>query len=181
MVVCTTLFIAVVAIQNMPSSVPESGSIWRAVSKHRCMETFMNKRCQRDTSTSSLDPIVYQGFFELTSSILVSSIIWLFDYNYNLSQPVVSKNGCNLNSKVLFSDWPRWNTGLYSWALWISPFRVLWLNLRRKRVMSYAYRTERDGVAMSKHNLKTTKEQRTFNNDLLWQLNFSSLLVPSKS
>lgn len=57
MLVCTTLFIAVVAIQNMPSSVPESGSVWRAVSKHRCMETFMNKRCQRDNSTSSLDPI----------------------------------------------------------------------------------------------------------------------------
>lgn len=32
---------------NMPSSAPESGSIWRAASKCKCLRTVSNKRCRR--------------------------------------------------------------------------------------------------------------------------------------
>lgn len=54
-----------ILFHNMPSAAPESGSIWRAASKYKCLRTILNKRCRRGNPMPTLDSSVYKNVCRL--------------------------------------------------------------------------------------------------------------------
>lgn len=91
----------------MPSAAPESGSTWRAASKHKCLRTILNKHCRRDNPMPTLDPSVFKNVCRLDFFYLI--FIQQDCWTQILSQSVVTGWKFDIDGFVLrLSKLQRW-------------------------------------------------------------------------